>query len=64
MQLKSLLSLVFNFTGNFYAYKPVLLGDGNHSISKCQIPLASNPRKDVESEFAHKAVVFDAIGKV
>ena len=59
-----LIIFFFQITGKFYAYKPVMLGDGTHSISKCQTPLASHPRTDVTSDMADLAIVFDAIGKI
>ena len=39
----------------FWAYIPIVLGDGNHSIAKCKTPLAYYPRTDVPLEFEDQA---------
>ena len=43
----------------FLAYKPVLLGNGNHSIAKCKIPLAHHSRTDTNDDT--KPLVYNAM---
>ena len=47
---------------NFWVYKPVWLGDGNQSITKCKVPLAHHSRTDLPSGVAdNKPLVYNAL---